>query len=521
MPTWRSWAMCTRTTWPGCICCAASRCMCTTPTWPRRRAGAGCAATTATPAGARCRCARQIDVDFHYAPRPDAQGLCRRRGVGSGWRARARLALSGPHRGPLRAAGRAAGHRLHRRHRPVGLRPVLRRCHLGLADSVAAWPGCPICRRRPGSPRTTVAWSLTARPSCGVAAFAARIDERESRLLQMLADGPRTLASWCSQRLLYPPEATRCGWTAPRQRTIVPAPGRIVRRRPRCGTATLATGWRGTDLALPIARHLHAKRIRQPRCRRRAVQHQAADVRQHGLHHGHDGLCCRGRAGVARAGSAALAGGRQRHRQRCPVDGAGTRLGRRQRPAWPPADAAAGRGRGVRVVPGDVPGHRCLAAHAAFGAAGLPGAGLDAQRCRRLLCRHSCCKPGADRRPRAGPAARGGDGGLRLGQRRGPGARSRRGGLAGAVQPERAVVRHGAAAAAGVGRVVARAAGRSAACGDRRRTAALRRCAPAPTMAVAFVAMFGVGIAQITVGFYALDRLGLDAPPPHAWPASP
>ena len=30
-------------------------------------------------------------------------------------------------------------------------------------------------------------------------------------------------------------------------------------------------------------------------------------------------------------------------------------------------------------------------------------------------------------------------------------------------------------------------------------------------MAVAFVAMFGVGIAQITVGFYALDRLGLEA----------
>jgi DHA1 family tetracycline resistance protein-like MFS transporter len=30
-------------------------------------------------------------------------------------------------------------------------------------------------------------------------------------------------------------------------------------------------------------------------------------------------------------------------------------------------------------------------------------------------------------------------------------------------------------------------------------------------MTVAFVAMFGVGIAQITVGFYALDRLGLEA----------
>jgi MFS transporter, DHA1 family, tetracycline resistance protein len=30
-------------------------------------------------------------------------------------------------------------------------------------------------------------------------------------------------------------------------------------------------------------------------------------------------------------------------------------------------------------------------------------------------------------------------------------------------------------------------------------------------MAVAFVAMFGVGVAQITVGFFALDRFGLDA----------
>jgi hypothetical protein len=35
--------------------------------------------------------------------------------------------------------------------------------------------------------------------------FAARIDEREARLLQMLDAGPRTLAELVRQRLLYPP----------------------------------------------------------------------------------------------------------------------------------------------------------------------------------------------------------------------------------------------------------------------------------------------------------------------------
>jgi len=36
-------------------------------------------------------------------------------------------------------------------------------------------------------------------------AFGARLDEREARLLQMLAAGPRTLAELVRQRLLYPP----------------------------------------------------------------------------------------------------------------------------------------------------------------------------------------------------------------------------------------------------------------------------------------------------------------------------
>ena len=40
-----------------------------------------------------------------------------------------------------------------------------------------------------------------------LAAFAARIDEREARLLQMLGAGPRTLADLARERLLYPPQA--------------------------------------------------------------------------------------------------------------------------------------------------------------------------------------------------------------------------------------------------------------------------------------------------------------------------
>jgi glyoxylase-like metal-dependent hydrolase (beta-lactamase superfamily II) len=39
-------------------------------------------------------------------------------------------------------------------------------------------------------------------------AFAARIDEREARLLQMLASGPQCLDQLVAQRLLYPPEAS-------------------------------------------------------------------------------------------------------------------------------------------------------------------------------------------------------------------------------------------------------------------------------------------------------------------------
>jgi glyoxylase-like metal-dependent hydrolase (beta-lactamase superfamily II) len=41
-----------------------------------------------------------------------------------------------------------------------------------------------------------------------LSAFAARIDQREARLLQMLAGGPRSLDQLVAQRLLYPPESS-------------------------------------------------------------------------------------------------------------------------------------------------------------------------------------------------------------------------------------------------------------------------------------------------------------------------
>ena len=53
-----------------------------------------------------------------------------------------------------------------------------------------------------------------------LAAFAARIDEREARLLQMLEAGPRTLAELARERLLYPPHATDLWVDAAEARTI-------------------------------------------------------------------------------------------------------------------------------------------------------------------------------------------------------------------------------------------------------------------------------------------------------------
>jgi glyoxylase-like metal-dependent hydrolase (beta-lactamase superfamily II) len=66
-------------------------------------------------------------------------------------------------------------------------------------------------------------------------AFAARIDEREARLLQMLAAGPRTLADLVRERLLYPPGHEELWVDCAEERSIAQhlhelvAVGRVVR----------------------------------------------------------------------------------------------------------------------------------------------------------------------------------------------------------------------------------------------------------------------------------------------------
>lgn len=51
-------------------------------------------------------------------------------------------------------------------------------------------------------------------------AYAARLDERSARLLQMLQAGPRTLAELVRERLLYPPDHAQAWTEAAEQRTI-------------------------------------------------------------------------------------------------------------------------------------------------------------------------------------------------------------------------------------------------------------------------------------------------------------
>lgn len=51
-------------------------------------------------------------------------------------------------------------------------------------------------------------------------AYAARVGEREQRLLQMLAGGPRSLSQLVQQRLLYPPDADALWVDCAEQRSI-------------------------------------------------------------------------------------------------------------------------------------------------------------------------------------------------------------------------------------------------------------------------------------------------------------
>ena len=150
---------------------------------------------------------RQVLVDdFHYQPRPDAVGYRDGDVFDLGDTPRARDPRAGPHPRPLRAARRARGRALPRRHRPLELRPVLRR-RLVVARGLRAHPA----RRARRSTRAGTRPSTTSASSRDRAAFRERLDRftavigtREARLLEFLAE-PRTVAEIVAHRFVYRP----------------------------------------------------------------------------------------------------------------------------------------------------------------------------------------------------------------------------------------------------------------------------------------------------------------------------
>ena len=150
----------------------------------------------------------RIEADFHYTPRPDAIGYA----DGAVWE------LGGVRVRALHLPGHTAGH-CALRVEPAGIvfigdidlsgfGPYYGDASSSLADfrrslqrlgelPATAW----ITSHHKGviEQRTTFLELL--------AAFAARIDEREARLLQRLAAGPRTLGELAHERLIYPPHA--------------------------------------------------------------------------------------------------------------------------------------------------------------------------------------------------------------------------------------------------------------------------------------------------------------------------
>lgn len=152
---------------------------------------------------------KKIEAEFHYAPRPDAVGYADGAvwDLGGGVRVRA-----------LHMPGHTAGHSV-LLVEPQGL------AFIGDIDLSSFGPYYGDATSSLSEFRHTLA-RLPQLPATGwitshhkgvvqdraqfldlLAAFAARIDEREARLLQMLAAGPQTLAQLVQQRLLYPPHA--------------------------------------------------------------------------------------------------------------------------------------------------------------------------------------------------------------------------------------------------------------------------------------------------------------------------
>ena len=151
----------------------------------------------------------KIELDFHYRPRPDA----------TGYRDGAVWDLGGVRVRAWHLPGHTAGHCV-LLVEPQGIAfigdfdlssfgPYYGDATSSLADFRHS------LRRLADLPAT--AWITShhkgvvedrAQFDALLQAFAARIDEREARLLQMLAAGPQSLPQLVAQRLLYPPEAS-------------------------------------------------------------------------------------------------------------------------------------------------------------------------------------------------------------------------------------------------------------------------------------------------------------------------
>ena len=151
----------------------------------------------------------KIERDFHYRPRPDATGYA----DGHVWD------LGGVRVRALHLPGHTAGHNV-LLVEPQGIAfigdfdlsgfgPYYGDATSSLGDfrrslvRLAALPASVwITSHHKGVVEDRAQFDTLLR------AFAARIDQREARLLQMLAAGPQNLCQLVEQRLLYPPEAS-------------------------------------------------------------------------------------------------------------------------------------------------------------------------------------------------------------------------------------------------------------------------------------------------------------------------
>jgi len=151
----------------------------------------------------------KIERDFHYAPRPDAQGYP----DGAVWE------LGGTRVRAVHLPGHTAGHCV-LLVEPQGIAfigdfdlsgfgPYYGDASSSLSDfrrSLQRLAELPASVWITSHHKGVIVERALFEPL--LQAFAARIDEREARLLQLLQPGPQTLARLVEQRLLYPPEAS-------------------------------------------------------------------------------------------------------------------------------------------------------------------------------------------------------------------------------------------------------------------------------------------------------------------------